>query len=108
MNNLLKLKLFIGAIFVLSLGACQKKEAELTKEQIQQRADSIYNSKVKRLEKQAQEDLDRRMSIELKPKIDSLLGRTAQSGAPPAMQEESPIENAPDTSNSKSDNDSIK
>lgn len=108
MNNLSKLKLFIGAIFLLSFGACQKKETELTKEQIRQRADSIYNSKVKRLEKQAQEDLDRRMSIELKPKIDSLLGRTAQSGTPPAMQDDGPVENTPDSSNGNSGKDSIK
>lgn len=108
MSNLYKLKLFFGATLVLFLGACQKKETELTKEQIQQRADSIYNSKVKRLEKQAQEDLDRRMSIELKPKIDSLLGRTAQSGKPSAMQEDSAVENTPGTSNSKLEKDSIK
>jgi hypothetical protein len=60
----------------ISAAACQKKEEELTLQQVQQRADSIYRSKIKKLEQQAQEDLDRRRSIELKPKVDSILGKS--------------------------------
>ena len=62
-----------------------KEEKGLTPQQVQHMADSLYEAKAKKIRKQAAEDLDRRMSIELKPKIDSLLGRTATATSTPLM-----------------------
>lgn len=52
--------------------ACGKKEKELTPQQIRAKADSIVRSKMEKMKKQAKEDLDRRLPIEIKPKIDSI------------------------------------
>ena len=72
--------------------SCMKEEKGLTPQQVQHIADSIYQVKAKKIRKQATEDLDRRMSIELKPKIDSLLGRTTVVTATPLMNTDSAYE----------------
>ena len=59
--------------FVMSLAACGKKEKELTPVQIRAKADSILQSKMGKLKQQAKEDLDKRLPIEVKPKVDSIL-----------------------------------
>jgi len=68
-NKFIITLLFLTLIFV----ACGKQEKVYTPAQINQIADSIYKIKVKKLQKQAKDDYDRRLSIELKPKVDSIL-----------------------------------
>lgn len=59
-----------GFVFLVS---CQKKQEYLTKEQLEHKSDSLTEIRFKELEAQAAEDLDRRMAIEIKPKVDSIL-----------------------------------
>ena len=71
---------------VIALSACGKKEKkELTPAQIRVKADSIAQIKIKTLQKQAKEDLDKRMSIEVKPKVDSLRNISRDIQAPPTL-----------------------
>lgn len=56
--------------FVLT--ACGKKEKELTPAQIRAKADSIVQRRMEKLRRQAKDDLDNRLPIEIKPKMDSL------------------------------------
>ena len=72
--------------FTLGISACGKKEKELTPQQIQAKADSIFQTKLKKLQQQAKEDLDRRMSIEIKPKVDSIRNISREISPPPAIQ----------------------
>ncbi len=74
--------IFPFLLFAWSCASCGKKEKELTPLQIQQKADSILQTKIPGILRHAQEDLDKRLSIELKPKVDSL--RNA-SWAPPTL-----------------------
>lgn len=67
--------LLLSACFLLS---CRKEGAELSPREIQTQVDAIVKQKEERLRKEAHEDLNRRLSIELKPKVDSILKRTAE------------------------------
>jgi predicted small lipoprotein YifL len=71
--QLFKKHIITLVVAILSLSACGKKEKELTPKQVRAKADSIVQSKMDKLKRQAQEDLDRRLPIELKPKVDSIL-----------------------------------
>lgn len=53
--------------------ACGKKNKELTPAQIRFKADSIVQSRMGKMKQQAQEDLEKRLPIEVKPKVDSIL-----------------------------------
>ncbi len=72
-------KLLLLGLLLLTLSwlACTKNESkELSQDIIDLKVDSILKKKEKTLQQQAQDDLNRRMRIELKPKVDSILGRT--------------------------------
>lgn len=56
----------------IMLYACGKKEQELSPAEINAKADSIVQSKMEKIRRQAKEDLDRRLPIEVKPKVDSI------------------------------------
>ena len=59
---------------VCLLCACTaKKSVELTDVQIKAKADSIVSTKMDDLNKQAKEDLDNRMAIELRAQTDSII-----------------------------------
>lgn len=73
------------ALLTFTVAACAKKEKELTPAQINARADSIVHSRMKTLRQKAKEDLDRRLPIEIKPKVDSLLNVSHQAGAVPVF-----------------------
>lgn len=79
---------------IVLLNSCGKKEKELTPKQIRAKADSIIAIKIKPMEQQAREDLDKRMSIEVKPKVDSIRKIPADT-APyvPVLEEEVPDNN---------------
>jgi len=67
-------KYMIAALWaILALGACGKKQKELTPAQVRAKADSILQTRMGKLRQQAKEDLDRRLPIEVKPKVDSIL-----------------------------------
>lgn len=83
MKPLVKMMALLLTPAVIALNACGKKEKELTPKEIQRKADSIVASKVKKLEQQAKEDLDKRLSIEVKPKVDSIR-KTLLDTLPPA------------------------
>jgi hypothetical protein len=71
--RLFKKHITILGIGLLALSACGKKEKELTPRQVRAKADSIVQTKMDKLKRQAKEDLDKRLPIELKPKVDSIL-----------------------------------
>ncbi|WP_118972381.1 hypothetical protein [Taibaiella koreensis] len=72
-------------LLLLLLPACGKKEKELSPARINALADSIVNSRMDKLRRQAKEDLDRRMPIELKPKIDSIRNVSHEIGPVPVF-----------------------
>ena len=84
-------------LLTLTMAACAKKEKELTPAQINARADSIVRSRMKVMRQRAQEDLDRRLPIELKPKIDSLLNVPRQAGPVPVFPGDEGHPALPDT-----------
>jgi hypothetical protein len=63
------------ALLIVTLGffSCNKEVPPLTKEQVKQKIDSLV--KIRRLEsdEQAKVDLDHRLKIEVKVKVDSIL-----------------------------------
>ena len=66
----------LSALFIFAVvffGSCQTKQEYFTKEQLQKKTDSLIAIRFQELQKQAAEDLDRRISIEVKPKVDSIL-----------------------------------
>lgn len=82
-------KLILTLLIVVSLlASCGKTEKPLSPKQINQIADSIYRSKLKNLQKQAKEDYERRMPIELKPKIDSILKNKLQEQPVPLFPDD--------------------
>lgn len=67
-------KIIFLMLIVTSLLACHKKEAPpLTKQEIQHKIDSITHIRIKELDDQARQDLSRRIKIEVKVKVDSIL-----------------------------------
>lgn len=68
-----KKHIIVLSVLLITFSACGKKEKELTPAQIRSKADSIVQSKMGKLKQQAKEDLDRRLPIEIKPKVDSIL-----------------------------------
>jgi predicted small lipoprotein YifL len=55
-----------------ALTACGKEEKELSPAEINAKADSIVQSRAEKMRREAKEDLDKRLPIEIKPKIDSI------------------------------------
>jgi hypothetical protein len=64
-------KMLLAGLVVLA--SCQQKEILLSKQQIKFKADSIFQTRVDELNRAAAEDLDRRQSIEVKTKADSIV-----------------------------------
>ncbi|MBS1584529.1 MAG: hypothetical protein JSS82_03100 [Bacteroidetes bacterium] len=70
----MKHSLTITVFFSLFFTACTRKEETiLTKQQLKAKADSIVAMKKADISQQAAEDLDRRSSIEVKAKADSIV-----------------------------------
>jgi hypothetical protein len=78
-NKLIIPLLIIAAAFA----SCGKPERIYTPKEINHIADSIYKSKLKNLQRQAKEDYEKRLPIELKPRVDSILkNRMAEQPVP--------------------------
>lgn len=70
----MKQRVVIVLLLSLLFSACTRKEEPvLTKQQMKARADSIVAIKKADISQQAAEDLDRRSSIEVKAKADSIV-----------------------------------
>ena len=65
--------LFLLIIAGLCFASCNKEPRPLTKQEIQQRADSITNMRMKELDEMSERDLQHRIKIEVKIKVDSML-----------------------------------
>lgn len=86
--------LFIPSVLlVFSLASCRTKQEYFTEEQLLKKSDSLTAIRFGELQKQAAEDLDHRIAIEVKPKVDSIL--EGISGVPRAGEEINPIEIPP-------------
>jgi hypothetical protein len=70
------------SILAISCISCNKvKPVPLTKEQIQQRIDSITIMRLHEVDERAQKDLEHRIKIEVKIKADSILQTLLQKQA---------------------------
>lgn len=78
----------ISFITALIIASCGKEEKPLTPQQIRQRADSIYKSNLKKIQQRAKEDYEKRLPIELKPKVDSILQRKMEPVPIPVFPED--------------------
>lgn len=67
------------------LTSCGKQEKPLTPKQINEIADSIYRIKLKKIQRQSKDDYDKRLPIELKPKVDSILKNNLGGQAVPTF-----------------------
>jgi len=65
--------ILIAGFALVAFASCGKSEKQQTPQQIEHIADSIYQVKLRKLRQQAKEDYDKRLPIELKPKVDSIL-----------------------------------
>lgn len=63
------------ALFILAIGfiSCNKDPQPLSSREIKRKIDSITSIRIKESDQQAQIDLDHRMKIEVKVKVDSLV-----------------------------------
>jgi hypothetical protein len=66
-------RLFLFLFIVSAFASCVKEEQPMTKRQIAQKVDSITTIRMKDLDEQARIDLERRIKIEVKVKVDSIL-----------------------------------
>ncbi len=68
------------ALIILPIGftACNKEPKPLTREQIQQRIDSVTAARIKELDEMARQDLEHRKKIEVKVKADSIVNAALQ------------------------------
>lgn len=64
--------LFVSGLLILSLSACTQK-VEMSESMKKATVDSLVRIRMKDLREQAREDLDQRMTIELRAKTDSVL-----------------------------------
>lgn len=76
--------LVVPALGILLLGACKEEQEELTPSAINAKVDSLVGARMEELNVQAMEDLDRRMSIEVKVKADSIVAAATATPAPVA------------------------
>lgn len=67
---------FFAAIVLLA--SCAAEEHKYSQSEIDAKVDSLVGIKMEEINKQAMEDLDRRMAIEVKAKADSIVQATMQ------------------------------
>ncbi len=67
-------------IGIISISSCKKEIKKLTQEEIRVHYDSITKIRLIESDQQAQKDLDRRMRIEVKVKVDSIINARSKNG----------------------------
>ena len=82
-------KIILGFIIVTGL-SCSKAPQPMSKAEISRRADSIITIRVKEQNEQARIDLEYRIKIEVKVKVDSLLNKRAQGSAKDTIKKIAP------------------
>jgi len=65
--------MLVFVIGTLGMVSCKKEQRIFTKEEIQHTIDSVVSARAKESDIQAQQDLERRMKIEVRVKVDSIL-----------------------------------
>ena len=83
-------KIILGFIIVTGLYSCSKAPQPMSKAEITRRADSIITIRVKEQNEQARIDLEYRIKIEVKVKVDSLLNKRAQGSAKDTIKKIAP------------------
>lgn len=74
---------YLFAIIVsIAFASCAQKEKAISQSEIQAKVDSIVGTKIGDINRQAMEDLDRRMTIEVKAKADSIVAAANTATAP--------------------------
>lgn len=72
-NSIMKQLFILCTLLIFGLASCQTKQEYFTREQLLKKSDSLTAIRFEELQKQAAEDLDHRIAIEVKPKVDSIL-----------------------------------
>lgn len=80
------IKQLCSILLLLLLGSCVEQKTPLTPAQISARADTLYREKLVLMKKQYSDDLDLRLAIELRPKIDSIIKQRQAPPPPPPPQ----------------------
>lgn len=83
MSNGMRYPAFAAIILSMLFMACSHKERIMTKKEMQAMADSIVATKTADMRNQAAEDFDRRRSIEVKAKADSIVEAWQAKQPPP-------------------------
>lgn len=76
----MKKTLLILTVAVIGLASCENKQAPMTQNEIDAKVDSIVGVKIEELNTQAMEDFDRRKTIEVKAKADSIVEAYKMNG----------------------------
>ncbi len=85
MKGPLKLVFVTG---LAALASCQHKETVMSAKDIKMKADSVVRTRMEELNRQAVEDLDKRRSIEVKTKADSIVDAYIKANPIPTPVEE--------------------
>lgn len=78
----MELKYLLIILTIACFTSCEPKEKAISKSEITAKVDSLVAIKLEDLNRQAMEDLDRRKSIEVKAKADSIVQAYIQSQTP--------------------------
>lgn len=66
-------KILTILILAITIASCAPKEQQMSDSERQARVDSLVGTKLEEINRQATEDRDRRMAIEVKAKADSIV-----------------------------------
>jgi hypothetical protein len=65
--------LFVFVLVVFVLGSCNKEQPPLSKQEIKRKTDSLVQARKQESDERAKIDLDHRIKIEVRVKVDSIL-----------------------------------
>jgi high-affinity K+ transport system ATPase subunit B len=69
----------LSIVVILLFASCASKTKNMTESEIKAKADSLVGIRIEELNRQAIEDFDRRKSIEVKIKADSIVQASLQA-----------------------------
>lgn len=73
----------LAIVALVCFSACESKKTAMSKSEIKAKVDSMVAVKLDEISQQASEDLDRRKSIEVKAKADSIVEAYMKTQTPP-------------------------
>ena len=79
-------KTILAFIILASLYSCNKEPQPLSKAEIKQRIDSITSIRIRESDEMARKDLDHRMKIEVKVKVDSIINAKYMQATTDSLQ----------------------